>query len=66
MRRTPTSPTPVWSKPYRHLKAWLAGPGDGAQLIVIDNSPRDLVADDVVVRYTRSARVAPDGLVEDA
>ncbi len=51
---------------YRHVKTWLAGPGDGAQLIVIDNSPPDLVADDVVVRYTRSARVAPYGLVEDA
>jgi hypothetical protein len=51
---------------YRHVKTWLAGPGDGAQLIVIDNSPPDLVAGDVVVRYTRSARVAPYGLVEDA
>ncbi|MFE3754375.1 hypothetical protein ACFXO9_08720 [Nocardia tengchongensis] len=51
---------------YRHVKEWLAGPGTGAQLVVVDNSPPDLVADDVVVRYSRSYAVPPYGLIEDA
>jgi hypothetical protein len=51
---------------YRHVKTWLAGPGNGAQLVVVDNSPPDVVADDVVVRYTRNRAVPPYGLIEDA
>lgn len=51
---------------YRHVKTWLAGDGAGAQLIVIDNSPPDLVSDDVVVRFTRSSAVPPYGLIPEA
>ncbi|MCC8245058.1 hypothetical protein [Saccharothrix luteola] len=51
---------------YSHARQWLGGPGDGAQLIVIDNSPPESVHNDVVVRYTRNPAVAPYGLIEDA
>ena len=51
---------------YRHVKTWLAGPGIGAQLIVVDNSPPELVAGDVVVRYTRNSEVPPYGLIDNA
>jgi hypothetical protein len=51
---------------YRHVKTWLAGDGAGAQLIVVDNSPPELVADDVVVRFTRSSSVPPYGLIPEA
>lgn len=51
---------------YAHVKSWLASDGAGAQIIVVDNSPPDSVADDVVVRFTRSARTAPYGLIPEA
>lgn len=51
---------------YRHVKTWLAGDGAGAQLIIVDNSPPELVSDDVVVRFTRSSSVPPYGLIPEA
>lgn len=51
---------------YRHVQRWLAGDGAGAQLVVIDNSPPELVRDHVVVHYTRSASTPPYGLITDA
>lgn len=51
---------------YRHVLRWLDDAGQGAQLVVIDNSPPDLVRDHVVVRYTRNATQPPYGLITDA
>lgn len=51
---------------YNHAKGWLATEGVGAQLIVVDNSPPESVADDVVTRYTRDAAEPPYGLIVDA
>lgn len=51
---------------YAHAKEWLAGDGAGAQLIVVDNSPPESVADDVVVRFTRDPQSPPYGLITDA
>lgn len=51
---------------YTHIKTWLAGDGAGAQIIIVDNSPPDSVADDVVVRFTRSTAVGPYGLIPEA
>ncbi|WP_157743973.1 DNA recombination protein RecN [Micromonospora zamorensis] len=51
---------------YRHAKNWLSDAGRGAQLVVVDNSPPDTVAEDVVVRYTRDRNVPPYGLIDDA
>ncbi len=51
---------------YRHVRNWLAHDGIGAQLVVIDNSPPQSVADDVVVRYTRDPAVPPYGLIDNA
>lgn len=51
---------------YSHAKRWLASDGAGAQLIVVDNSPPESVANDVVVRYTRDPQIPPYGLIHDA
>lgn len=51
---------------YAHIKKWLFRNGRGAQLIVIDNSPPDSVASDVVVRFTRDPNDPPYGLIDDA
>jgi hypothetical protein len=50
---------------YRHTRRWLAGPGSGAQLVIIDNSPPDSMSADVVVRYTRNPDVPPYGLIDN-
>lgn len=51
---------------YRHAETWLNGPGRGAQLIIIDNSPPETVRDHVVIRFTRDAKRHPYGLIDDA
>lgn len=51
---------------YQHVINWLNGDGKGAQLIVVDNSPPALVANYVVVRYTRDSSAPPYGLIADA
>lgn len=51
---------------YAHVRDWLSTDGVGAQLIVIDNSPPESVADSVVVHYTRDPEVPPYGLITDA
>lgn len=50
---------------YRHIVVWLQGPGRGAQVVVVDNTPPDLVADDIVVRFTRDPATPPFGLIEN-
>ncbi len=50
---------------YRHLHEWLAGRGQGAQIVVVDNAPPTSVDDNVVVRYSRRADQPPYGLIED-
>ncbi|MCH8560289.1 ATP-binding protein [Nesterenkonia sp. DZ6] len=51
---------------YAHAKKWLAGDGQGAQLIVVDNTPPTSLDDDVVIRFTRSAEIYPYGLITNA
>lgn len=52
---------------YKHAYTWLQGEGAGAQLIVVDNSPPDVVAlEDIVVRYSGRVDVHPYGLIDDA
>jgi hypothetical protein len=50
---------------YKHLHDWLAGPGQGAQVLVVDNAPPATVDDDIVVRFSRRADHPPYGLIED-
>ncbi|WP_436789638.1 DNA recombination protein RecN [Yinghuangia sp. YIM S10712] len=50
---------------YRHLASWLGDHGRDAQLIIVDNSPPELVEDHVIVRYTRDPEQPPYGLIED-
>ncbi|WP_200931400.1 hypothetical protein [Frankia sp. R43] len=50
---------------YRHLHEWLAGQGQGAQIIVVDNAPPTSVDSNVVVRYSRRVGQSPYGLIED-
>jgi hypothetical protein len=51
---------------YAHAKNWLSTEGQGAQLIVVDNTPPDSVSDDVVIRFSRRADEPPYGLIWDA
>ncbi|MFK4484621.1 hypothetical protein [Curtobacterium sp. AB7] len=51
---------------YAHAKHWLSTDGQGAQLIVVDNSPPESVSDDVVIEFTRRADMPPYGLIADA
>jgi hypothetical protein len=51
---------------YRHVQQWLRNVGVGAQLVIIDNSPPEFIADDVVIRYTRNRTVPPYGLIDNA
>lgn len=51
---------------YRHVLTWLNADGQGAQLVVVDNSPPDSVSEHVVVHYTRDPAVPPYGLITDA
>jgi hypothetical protein len=50
---------------YRHLTQWLARHGNGAQVIVADNSPPELIEDRVIVRFSRDETESPYGLIDD-
>lgn len=50
---------------YKHLHDWLAGPGEGVQVFVVDNAPPPSADDDIVVRFSRRADQPPYGLIED-
>lgn len=50
---------------YKHLHDWLNGPGNGAQILVVDNAPPPSADDDVVVRFSRRADQPPYGLIDD-
>jgi hypothetical protein len=50
---------------YKHLHVWLAGPGQGAQILVVDNAPPASADADVVVRFSRRADQPPYGLIDD-
>lgn len=51
---------------YSHVRDWLADAGQGAQVIVVDNSPPELVSQDIVVQFSRRADRPPYGLIRDA
>lgn len=50
---------------YRHMLRWLAGPGAGAQIVVVDNTPPPVADPHVVVRYTRNPQEPPFGLIDN-
>jgi hypothetical protein len=50
---------------YKHLHDWLTGPGQGAQILVVDNAPPASADNDIVVRFSRRADHPPYGLIED-
>lgn len=51
---------------YEHVKRWLAGAGEGAQIIFVDNSPPPSVENHVVVRFSGRVKQPPFGLIDDA
>jgi hypothetical protein len=55
----------VVERVYRHLERWLAGSGQGAQIIVADNAPPPTAAADVVVRFSRRVDRPPYALIDD-
>ncbi|MBO0868769.1 MAG: DNA recombination protein RecN [Micromonosporaceae bacterium] len=50
---------------YRHLYRWLAGRGQGAQVVLADNVPPPIAAGDVIVRFSRRPDRPPYGLIDD-
>lgn len=50
---------------YEHIVNWLEGAGQGAQLIIVDNTPPDLFSEHNVVRYTRDPNKPPFGLIDN-
>jgi hypothetical protein len=50
---------------YSHVETWLADAGQGAQIIVVDNTPPAAVEPHIVVRYTRDPAVEPFGLIDN-
>jgi hypothetical protein len=50
---------------YKHLHDWLNGPGQGAQILVVDNAPPPSADGDVVIRFSRRADQPPYGLIDD-
>jgi hypothetical protein len=51
---------------YQHIKGWLAAAGKGAQIIIVDNTPPNEYADDVVIRFSGQVGIEPFGLISDA
>mgnify|MGYP002755802018 FL=1 len=50
---------------YQHIVNWLEDAGRDAQVVIVDNTPPDLFAKHVVVRYTRDPYKPPFGLIEN-
>jgi hypothetical protein len=50
---------------YTHIIDWLAGPGRGAQIIVVDNTPPSIADPHVVVRFTRDPNRGRYGLIDN-
>lgn len=50
---------------YNHIDEWLKGRGQGAQILVVDNTPPSSVEPHVIVRYTRDPAVDPFGLIDN-
>src|SRR6266511_2315108 len=50
---------------YTHILDWLAGPGRGAQIIVVDNTPPAVADRHVVVRFTRDPNRGKYGLIDN-
>jgi hypothetical protein len=50
---------------YEHIESWLAGAGQGAQIVVVDNTPPKPLEPRVLVRFTRDPAVAPFGLIDN-
>ncbi|WP_230100442.1 hypothetical protein [Microbacterium sp. Bi98] len=51
---------------YSHVARWLDGPGRGAQIIFVDNSPPAETSDRVVIRFSGNRNDPPFGLIDDA
>lgn len=50
---------------YQHIEAWLADAGQGAQIIIVDNTPPTSITPRIMVRYTRDPAVEPFGLIDN-
>lgn len=48
-----------------HVDEWLAGAGEGAQVIIVDNTPPENVIDHIVMRYTRDPETPPLGVIDN-
>ncbi|MGV9760946.1 hypothetical protein ACWDUC_34725 [Streptomyces tricolor] len=56
----------IVNKVYAHLRRWLSGAGEGAQVIVVDNVPPTAVEPFVCIRFSGDPQKPPYGLIDDA
>ena len=50
---------------YRHLITWLEGPGRGAQIVIVDNTPPPIAEPFVVRHFTRDPNHGMYGLIDN-
>lgn len=50
---------------YNHIQSWLGKAGQGAQIVMVDNTPPTAVEQRIIVRYTRDPDTEPFGLIDN-
>lgn len=50
---------------YNHIQSWLGDAGQGAQIVIVDNTPPTAVEQRIIVRYTRDPDTEPFGLIDN-
>ncbi|RKN24187.1 hypothetical protein D7147_04165 [Micromonospora musae] len=50
---------------YRHIINWLDGPGRGAQIIIVDNTPPAIADPYIAVQFTRNPNSGRFGLIDN-
>ncbi|MGW2937652.1 hypothetical protein ACWDA7_38910 [Streptomyces sp. NPDC001156] len=56
----------IVNKVYGHLRSWLSGAGEGAQVIIVDNVPPTAVEPFVCISFSGDPQKPPYGLIDDA
>ncbi|RSM59709.1 hypothetical protein DMB66_26980 [Actinoplanes sp. ATCC 53533] len=50
---------------YQHVLSWLDGPGRGAQIVIVDNTPPPIAEPHIAVRFTRDPDHGRFGLIDN-
>ncbi|MEU8216734.1 DNA recombination protein RecN [Micromonospora taraxaci] len=50
---------------YQHVISWLGGPGRGAQIVIVDNTPPPIAEPHIAARFTRDPHHGRFGLIDN-